>query len=178
MWLCADLAEIDEREPPLLVDHGVQRQGAAQHPHDLELLLVQRIAFEHAVLGLGMRHEARAVEGRDGVLVGDAGRDHLAAAGVARHEMRLDQAGRDPQVRLDEAPVELDRRAPGRRRAEIDMRRIVTREVVLDPDRLQDPGVADQLLELGALVRPVQAGRDQDRDGVGRHARIEQLRGP
>ena len=40
-----------------------------------------------------------------------AGRDHLAAARVPGHEMRLHQAGDDLQVGLHEAAVELDHRA-------------------------------------------------------------------
>ena len=44
----------------------------------------------------------------------DAGRHHLAAARPAGHEMRLDQAGGDAQVGLDEAAVELHRRAARR----------------------------------------------------------------
>ena len=44
---------------------------------------------------------------------------------------------------------------------------IVAGEMVLDPDVVHDPAGADQLLELGTLVRPVQAGRDQDGDRIG-----------
>ena len=76
-------------------------------------------------------------------MVGDARRDHLAAAGPAGHEMRLDQAGRDTQIRFDEAAVELDRRAARRRDAEIDMIGVVPRIMVLDANPLHDPGVAD-----------------------------------
>jgi hypothetical protein len=47
--------------------------------------------------------------------------------------------------------------------------------MVLDPHRLHDPGAADQFLELLPLVRPVQAGRDQHRDGVRSETCIEQL---
>jgi hypothetical protein len=50
----------------------------------------------------------------------------------------------------------------------------VAREVVLDLDRLQDPRVADDLRELLALVRAMQAGGDQHRDGLRRHAGGEQ----
>ena len=44
-----DLAEVDVDEVAVLVDHGVERVDVAQHPHDLELLLVQRIADEIAL---------------------------------------------------------------------------------------------------------------------------------
>ena len=105
------LAEVDVDEVAVLVDHRVERVDLAQHAHDLELLLVQRVAGEVALDRRRVLHEARAVERADRVLVRDAGRDHLAPARVAGHEVRLDEAGGDAQVRLDEAAVELDRRA-------------------------------------------------------------------
>ena len=43
-----DLAVRDEDQLALLVDDGVERQDVAEHAHDLELLLVQRIADEIA----------------------------------------------------------------------------------------------------------------------------------
>src|SRR5258706_10720993 len=124
-----DLAVIDERQPSMLVDDGVYRQHRPQHAHDLELLLVQRVAIENAVVGLGVRHETRAVEGRDGVPMRDARGDDLAPAGIAGHEMRFDQSGRDFQIGLDEAAIKFDRRSP-RRAAEVDMSRVVAREVI------------------------------------------------
>ena len=166
-----DLAEIDVDEIAVVVDHGVERVDLAQHPHDLELLLVQRIAGEVALDRERVFHEARAVERADRVRVRDARRDHLAAARVARHEMRLDEPGRDAHVGFDEAAVELDRRAPRRREAEIDVRRIVARVVVLDAHRFEDPRVADDLGELLAFVRPMQARGDEHGDAFARHAR-------
>ena len=52
-----DLAEIDEGEPALVVDHRVERQGPAQHADDGQLLLVQRVAVEDAVGGARVGHE-------------------------------------------------------------------------------------------------------------------------
>ena len=74
------LAEIDVDEVAVVVDHGVDRVDLAQHAHDLELLLVQRIAGEVALDRERVLHEARAVERADRVLVRDARRDDLAAA--------------------------------------------------------------------------------------------------
>ena len=106
-------------------------------------------------------------------MVGDAGGDHLAPARPARHEMRLDQAGDDAQVRVDEAPVDLDRSA-ARGRPEIDVIGIVAREVVFHPHRGEHPGVADQFLQLRALVGAMQAGGDHHRDLLARHSRSDQ----
>ena len=92
----------DVDEVAVLVDHRVERVEFADHAHDLELLLVQRIADQVALDGERILHEARGMEGADGRVAGDAGRHHLAAAGPAGHEMRLDQAGGDAQIGLDE----------------------------------------------------------------------------
>ena len=167
-------AEIDVDEIAVLVDHGVDRVDIAQHPHDLELLLVQRIAGEIALDRRRVFHEARAVKRPDRVRVRDSRRDDLPAARVARHEMRLDEPGRDAHFRLDEAPVELDRRAPHRRHAEIDMGRVVARKVILDAHRVEHPRIADDFGELRALVRPMEARRDQHGDAFARHAAGEQ----
>ena len=131
---------------------------------------MQRIAGEVALDRRRVFHEARAVEGADRVRVRDARRDDLPAARVAGHEMRLDEPGGDADVRFDEAPVELHRRAPPRRDAEIDVRRIVPREVVLDAHGVEHPRIAHHLGQLRALVRTMEAGRDQHGDRVARHA--------
>ena len=146
--------------------HRVQRVDLAEPADDLELLLVQRIADEVALHGERILHEAGGMEGADRLVAGDAGRDHLAAAGPAGHEMRLDQPGGDAQIGLDEAAVDADRRAARRGRAEIDMVLRVAGEMVVDPHGLQHPGIADQFGELVALVRAMQAGGDQDVDAV------------
>ena len=165
-----DLAEIDVSEIPVVVDDRVERVHVAQTPDDLKLLLVKRIADEIALNGEGILHETRGMEGADGLVVGDAGRDDLAAAGPAGHEMRLDQAGRDAQIRFDEAAVELDRRPARRGEAEIDMIGVVARVVVLDANPLHDPGIANQFGQFFADIRPMQTGRNQNDDAIERNA--------
>ena len=96
-----DLAEGDVDQVAILVDHRVERVEFADHAHDLELLLVQRVADQVALDGERVFHEAGGMEGADRCVAGDAGRDHLAAAGPAGHEVRLDQAGGDAQIGLD-----------------------------------------------------------------------------
>ena len=65
--------------------------------------------------------------------MGHAGSDDLAASGPAGHEVRLHESGRNPEIGLDEPPVELHRRAPGRGESEVDVGRGVPRKVILDP---------------------------------------------
>src|SRR6185295_18933978 len=112
-----------------------------------------------------------AVERADRVGMRDTRRNDLSAARVARHEMRLDQPGRDAQLRLDEAAVELHRRAPPIGEAEIDVRGFVAREMILDADSLEYPRIADDFGQLRALVRPVQSGGHEHGDALARHAR-------
>ena len=165
-----DLAEGDADQVAVFVEHGVERVDLAQHAHDLELLLMQRIADEIALNRQRILHEPRRMEGADRLVMGDAGRDDLAPAGPAGHEMRLDQAGGDAQVGLDEAAVDLHRRAARRGAAEVDVVLVVARIMVLDPDVRQHPGIADEFGQLLAEVGAVQAGRDQDRRSVERNA--------
>ncbi len=164
-----DLAEGDAGEIAVLVQNGVERVDLADPAHDLELLLVQRIAGEVALDRQRILHEPRRVKGAYGRVMGDAGSHHLASARPAGHEMRLDQAGRDTQVGLDEAPVDADRRRARGGHAEVDMRRIVPREMILDTDIPKYPVVADQFGEFRTLVRPMQAGRDEYGDRVARN---------
>ena len=135
-----DLAEGDVDKVAVLVDHGVQGIDVAQDADDLKLLLVQRIADQIALDRERVLHEAGGMEGADGLVTGDARRHHLAAPRPAGHEMRLDKAGGDAQIRLDEAAVDPDRRAARGGEAEVHMVLVAQGEVVLDPDIVQHPG--------------------------------------
>ena len=97
-----DFAECHVDEVAILVDDGVERIEFTNRAHDLELLLVQRVADEVALDGERVLHEAGGVEGADRRVAGNAGRHDFAAAGPAGHEMRLDQAGGDAQIGLDQ----------------------------------------------------------------------------
>ena len=123
----------------------------------------------------GILHEARVVEGADGIGVGHARRHHLAAAGIARHKVGLDQPGDDLEVGLHEEPVDLHRRAAGRRAAEVDMIGVAPRKVILHPHRGQDPRIADQLGQFVALVRAMEPGGDEHADFFPVDAGPEQL---
>jgi hypothetical protein len=154
MWLAPISPKLTGR-PPLLVI-TVFSAKRRQHTYDLgapHAAGYLRMQFS----ALGMRHEARAVERADRVLVRDAGGDDLAAPRPAGHEMRLDQPGGGAQVRLDEAAVELDRRA----RVGVAPRSTCaasSRAKWFSTRTVAMTGAADQLLEQ-ALVRG--AGRSR-----------------
>ena len=138
---------------------------------------MQRVADQIALDRQRVFHEAGGMEGADRLVTGDARSHHLAATRPAGHEMRLDKAGGDAEIRLDEAAVDPDRRAARGGEAEIHMVLVAQREVVFDPDIVQHPRIADQFGHLDALVGAVQAGGDQDGDAVlgdaGRHHRFD-----
>ena len=101
-----DLAKRHVHQVAVLIDDGVERVAVAQAAHDLELLLMQRVADEVALHRERVLHEAGGVEGPDRLVMRNAGSDDLAAARPAGHEMRLDQPGRDAQLRLDKAAID------------------------------------------------------------------------
>ena len=80
----------------------------------------------------------------------------------------------NPELRLDEPPVELHRCAASRGDPEVDVGRGVAREVILDPHRVEHPPVTDELRELLALVGPVESGCDEDGHVFARDPGIQQ----
>src|SRR5262249_36497002 len=98
----------------LPVEADVDNEVAACHQGDARVLLVDRVALDEAAIGLGVLQETRPVPDLYRLQGGDAGADDLAAAAVARHQVRLDQPGRDLQVGAEVAAVEPDRHAVGR----------------------------------------------------------------
>ena len=167
------LAEIDVDEIAVVVDHGVERVDLAQHAHDLELLLVQRVAarLHWTASGSSMKRALWNVR-----IVPRARRP--GAITLRPPDQPAMKCG-------STRPVAMRRSASTKRRssftgvprvargAEVDVRCGVAREMVLHPDVLHHPGVADHLGELGALVRAMQARRDEHRDAIRGHARGE-----
>jgi hypothetical protein len=141
----------------------VERVDLAQHAHDLELFLVQRVALELHWIAAGSSMKRALWNVRIVSACAHPVRSP-AATRIARHEVRLDQAGCDAQVGFDEAPVELHRRGARSRDAEVDVRGVAGRSDSR-PEPFQDPRVAHDR-ELRALVRPVQARRNEHRDVV------------
>ena len=78
-----DLAEIDEGEVAVLVDHRVERIDLAEHADDFQLLLMQRVADQIALDGERILHKACGMEGADRLVAGNAGSNDLTAAGPA-----------------------------------------------------------------------------------------------
>ena len=78
--------------------------------------------------------------------------------------MRFDQPRRNPDVGLNKSPVNPHDRSASFRPAEIDVRRVVPRKVVLDSDRVEHRRIADQFGEFLTLVRSVKTRRDQHSD--------------
>ena len=95
-----------EVTPPLAVEHDVDDEVAAGHAGDPGVFLVDRVAVEDAAVGLGVLEKLRAVPDLDGFERGDSRADQLAAAGIAGHQVRLDQAGGDLQVGPNVAGVD------------------------------------------------------------------------
>ena len=125
---------------------------------------MQRIDLDGAFGGHGFAHEARRVDDLDGLLRGDAGGDELTAAGEAEHQVLLDKAEGDVQVGLDEALVDIDRRAAAGR-----SERAVVREcagVVVDHAVARWDVGAEDGVDLGGCCGAVQAGSDEDGDAV------------
>ena len=90
-----NLAEIHVSQIAIVVDNCIETVQIAKLPDNLKLFFVKRIANQIALNGERIFHETRGMEGADGLVVGDARRDDLAAAGPASHKMRFDQAGGD-----------------------------------------------------------------------------------
>ena len=162
------LAKGDAEQVAVLVDDRVERIDIAEHAHDLELLLVQRVALQVARRSQRVLHEPRVMERADRFGMRHARRDHLAPTGISRHEMRLDQAGDNFQVSLNQTPVELHRRAPGRGEAKINVLRVVARKMIHDFHFFQYPRIADQLGQFVALVGTMQPGGDEHANTIER----------
>ena len=102
--------------------------------------------------------------------MGDARGDHLAAAGVAGHEVGLDQTRRDPGVGLDEPPIELDRRLAPRCNPEIDV--VGVEHPIAQP---MSPGPNAQQRDIEAASIEADQGRRTEPPQRAQHVR-EQVR--
>ena len=107
------VAREDARDGAVARQRHVHDEIVPRHAGDFEQFAVQRIVLDGALDGARLAHEARAVQHLDGLLRGQARGHQLAPAGVAQHQVRLDEAEGDVQVRRDEPLVDVDRRAGG-----------------------------------------------------------------
>jgi hypothetical protein len=108
----------------------------------------------------------------DAQVTGDAGQDTLGAAREAGEEVRLDEAGRDPQAGLDVVPVEPNLGA-ARCVADLDQAGMVVRVVVEAAVALDDGSPSIGAFGIG--IRPVQAGGSTG-DVLDRHASASSAR--
>ena len=121
----------DRRDPALAVERDVHDEVAAGHAGDLGVLFVDWVAIQDSAVGFGMLEQFRSMPALDRLERGHARADQLSAAGVAGHQMRLDQAGGDFQVGLHIAAVDPSGN-PARRRADEGMFLEPGAEVVFD----------------------------------------------
>jgi hypothetical protein len=103
-----DVSAEDARDPALAVERDVDQEVDADQPHHFEQRLVERIALHQAGAHLALDH-GRAVRDPNRLDRRQARAHRLAPARVAGHQVRLDQAGDDAQVSLQEEAVDQDR---------------------------------------------------------------------
>jgi len=114
---------------PSLVQGNVQDEVRSRLSGDIEHFLMDRIAVDVAPTAPGCPiASGRGAPSR--LECTDAGHDCLSAAGESRHEVGLDEAGKDAQFRPEILPVDMDRRFVERRFAQVFMGGEVTAAVV------------------------------------------------
>ena len=96
----------------------------------------------------------------DRLLRGKAGRDQLSSAGESKHQVWLDEAERDAEIRGDEAFVNVNR-CTCRRRAEEAVLRQIAGIVIEDRIAGGDRG-AEDFLDFRLGRRPMESGGDQN----------------
>src|SRR5262249_5662909 len=164
------VAGADPGGAALAVEADVDDEVTAGHQGDARVLFVNRVALDEAAVGPGVLQETRPVPDFHRLKRNDTGTDDLAAATVAGHQVRLDQAGGDLQVGAEVAAVEPDRHAVGRL-AQVVMLLPHLAVVVLDPVVGGDLA-ADYLFEFRSLVGPVQPGGNEEEYVLAGHAAL------
>src|SRR5262249_965360 len=101
----------DPSDAPGVVDAYVDDEITAGQERDARVFLVNRVALNDPAVGHRVFEEFRAVPNLNGVEARQAGTNHLSAAGISGHQMRLNEARRDFQVRSQIAAVDPNRNA-------------------------------------------------------------------
>ena len=86
----------------------VEHEGVAGHAGDFLQLFVEGVVVDGAFDRTRVAHEAGAVDDLDGFLGGEAGGDQFTAAGIAEHQVGLDEAEGDAEVGRDEGFGDVD----------------------------------------------------------------------
>ena len=115
----------------------------------------------------GVGDAFRVVKLHDGIEARKAGSDHLRSAAESGEEVRLDEAGRDPHVRLEPRPVQPNGNTT-RRFAHVLERFGVECAVVHDAIAARDVR-AEHLVQLFRCVWAMGAGCDHDSDLIVRN---------
>ena len=103
-----DLAAERPRDPLLVVEEDVEREVDPGRRGDRPDGVVDGVALDDAPGRARVADPAGVVQLERRLEPGEARRDHLRAAAEAGEEVRLDEAGRDPEVRLDPLAVQGD----------------------------------------------------------------------
>lgn len=157
----------------LAAEGDVHREVDARASCGLHERLVERIAVDEARSDAALEHR-RAVSETDRPGRSEPGADRLAPAGISGHEVRLDEAGHDPEIAFEKEAIDLDRKSAARA-SEGDVRGRVSCVVLNDAKRPRKLGPEDPL-DLFGRGRSMQARRDLDRDGfAGESAGLERV---
>jgi hypothetical protein len=160
-----DVPAEDAGDAALAVEGDVDEEVHADPAHDFEQRFVERIAFQETGPHAGLE-QLRAVGHAYGLEPREPRAHALASSRVARHQVRLDQARDDAQVALQEEAIDQDRDAAARA-PEVGVGGGVAR-VVLDDAQAARELAAEHLPQLRGGAGAMQAGRDQQRDRIGR----------
>lgn len=158
------VAGADPSHLTFAVDTDVDDEVAAGHPGDACVFFVNGVAVDEAAVGFRVLEELRAVPNLDGLKGGDTGADHFAAAGVAGHQVRLDEAGGDFEIGLDITRVDPSGDTI-RRRAKVGV--LAEHFAVMVFDRVVVHDIRPHhFLHFGAFVGAVQPGGVEDQDSL------------
>ena len=167
-----DLAAERPGDPLLVIEQDVQGEVHPGGRRDRADRVVDRIALDDAPGGTRVADPPRVVELERGREAGEPRSDHLGPAAEPGEEVRLHEAGRDPQVRGHPFPVEEDRDVSDH--PQVDLPRVVAGVVVLDPP-LCEHVVTQHRPTLGDGRPAVGAGGDEDDDVLGSDDPVERL---
>src|SRR5207244_13191964 len=102
-----------------IVGHDIQAEPKAGTARDLAHRLVERVAFDLREAYAGILEEAHSVRRRDHRLAGTPDRYGLAAPGISRVLVWLDNPSRDDEVRLLDELLRGARHVVGRNRPKV-----------------------------------------------------------
>ena len=134
----------------LTVDADVDDEVAAGHPGDESVLFVDGVVLDDAAGRPRMFQEFWAVPRFDRLQPGDTRTDDLSPATKTRHQVRLDQAGGNLQIRVDVTLIDVDGYIVSGR-AKMRVRFAVLAKVIFDPIVVGDVR-ADHLDEFFAFI--------------------------